>query len=77
MKPNMGTIDRIVRIAAAIVVAVLYFQGVISGTLAIILLVVAGIFIATSLVSFCPLYTLIGLSTRPKEDQPNSPAQPK
>lgn len=77
MKPNMGTIDRIVRIAAAVLVAVLYFQGIISGTLAIILLVVAGIFIATSLVSFCPLYTLIGLSTRPKEEQSNAPTQPK
>lgn len=77
MKPNMGTIDRIVRIAAAVLVAVLYFQGIISGTLAIILLVVAGIFIATSLLSFCPLYTLIGLSTRPKEEQPNAPTQPK
>lgn len=64
MKPNMGTLDKIVRIIAAIVIAILYFTGQISGTLAIVLLVVAGIFILTSFISFCPLYFPFGFSTR-------------
>ena len=63
MKPNMGTTDKIIRIAVAALVAVLYFTSVISGTLGIILLVLAGVFVLTSLISFCPLYTIIGLNT--------------
>lgn len=67
MKPNMGTVDKAVRILAAVAIAVLYYANIISGTLAIILLVVAGIFIVTSLISFCPLYWPLGISTRKKE----------
>ena len=67
MKQNMGNIDRVIRILVAVVIAVLYFTGIISGTAAIVLLVLAGIFILTSLVSFCPLYLPFGLSTRKKE----------
>ena len=67
MKKNMGTTDRILRIAAAVVIAALYLTHVISGTLAIILLVIAGIFILTSFISFCPLYFPFGFSTRKKE----------
>ena len=63
MKKNMGSIDRIIRILIAAVVAVLYFTGTIGGTLAIVLGVLAIIFVATSLVSFCPLYLPFGLST--------------
>ncbi|MCB9230892.1 MAG: DUF2892 domain-containing protein [Bacteroidia bacterium] len=63
MKKNMGTIDRIVRIAVAAVVAVLYFTHVIDGTVAIVLGVLGTVFLLTSLVSFCPLYTLVGMST--------------
>lgn len=63
MKTNMGNIDRIVRVLIAAVVAVLYFTNVISGTLAVILLIFAGIFILTSLISFCPLYILFGINT--------------
>lgn len=65
MKKNMGNADRIIRILLAVVFAVLYFTNTITGTLGIILLVLAGIFILTSLVSFCPLYTLVGLNTCP------------
>lgn len=65
MKKNMGNADRIVRFLIAALVAVLYFTNTITGTLGIVLLVVAGIFVLTSLVSFCPLYTLIGMSTCP------------
>ncbi len=67
MKKNMGTIDIIIRLLIAAFVIVLYFLHVISGTLAIILLVIAGIFILTSLFSFCPLYLPFGISTRNKK----------
>lgn len=63
MKANMGYIERIVRILAAVVIVVLYFTNVISGTAAIILLTIAAIFIVTSLVNFCPIYKLVGIST--------------
>ena len=67
MKPNMGTADRIIRILVAAVIAILYFTGTVSGTLGIVLLVLAGVFVATSLVSFCPLYAPFGMSTCPKK----------
>jgi hypothetical protein len=66
MKPNMGTLDRSIRILAAAIVIGLYFAQQISGIAAIILLVLAGIFIITSFVSFCPLYLPFGFSTRKK-----------
>lgn len=59
----MGSADRIIRILIAAIVGVLYFTGTISGTLGIVLLVLAIIFVLTSLVSFCPLYAPFGLST--------------
>ena len=67
MKKNMGTIDKVIRIVVALIVVVLYFTHVISGTLAIILLALSAIFIVTSFLSFCPLYLPFGLSTRNKE----------
>lgn len=67
MKKNMGNIDRIIRILVAIIIAVLFFTNVISGTLGIVLLVLAGVFVLTSLISFCPLYTLVGINTCPKD----------
>jgi hypothetical protein len=63
MKKNMGTADRIVRVIVAVIIAALYFTNVITGTLGIILLALAGIFVLTSLISFCPLYAPFGLST--------------
>ena len=59
----MGTADRIVRILLAAVITILYFNNTITGTLGIILMVLAGVFVLTSIVSFCPLYTLVGLNT--------------
>lgn len=59
----MGSIDRIVRISLAVVFAVLFFTGIIQGTLAYVLLALGAIFIITSFVSFCPLYTLFGIKT--------------
>lgn len=67
MTKNMGTIDRIVRLILAVAVGVLYFTGLISGTVAIILGVLAIVFLLTSLVGFCPLYAPFKLSTIRKE----------
>lgn len=67
MKKNMGTIDITIRLLIAALVVVLYFAHVISGILAIILLIVAGIFIITSFLNFCPLYLPFGISTRGKK----------
>lgn len=67
MKKNMGTIDKVIRILVAVVVVVLWYVNVLSGTLAIILLALSAIFIVTSFLSFCPLYLPFGLSTRKKE----------
>jgi hypothetical protein len=63
----MGSADRIIRVIIAAVIAVLFFTGTLKGTLGIILLVLAGVFVLTSVVSFCPLYAPFGLSTCPKE----------
>ncbi len=63
MKKNMGSADRIIRVIVAIVIAALYFTNTITGTLGIVLLALGGIFVLTSLVSFCPLYAPFGLST--------------
>jgi hypothetical protein len=63
MRKNMGSADRIIRVIIAVIIAALYFTNVISGTLGIVLLALAGIFVLTSLVSFCPLYAPFGLST--------------
>lgn len=66
MTPNVGTVDRIVRVLIAAMIGVLYWQGVISGTLGTVLAVLAVIFVLTSAISFCPLYSLVGLSTCPR-----------
>lgn len=63
MKTNMGSTDKMVRIVIAIVIAALYFTNTISGTLGLVLLILAGIFVLTSLISFCPLYAPFGIST--------------
>ncbi len=64
MKPNIGTTDKAVRVIAALAIAGLYFSGLLSGTVAIVLLVLAGVFIITSFMSFCPLYFPFGISTK-------------
>lgn len=67
MKQNMGTIDRVIRVLIAAVVAALYFTNVITGTTAIILLALSGVFILTSLIGTCPLYLPFGISTKGKK----------
>jgi hypothetical protein len=64
MKQNMGTVDRIIRLVVAAVFAYLYFGGIVTGALGIVLLVLAGVFMLTSLVAFCPLYVPFKISTR-------------
>jgi hypothetical protein len=66
MKVNMGTADRAIRIVAAVVIIVLYARNVVSGTLGIVLLAVAALFLGTGLTGFCPGYLPFGLSTKPK-----------
>lgn len=63
MKKNMGNTDRIIRVLLAIVFAALYFTGTVTGTLGLVLLVLGVVFVLTSVVSFCPLYTLFGMKT--------------
>lgn len=69
MKKNMGNIDRIIRVVLAIVFGVLYFTNTVTGIFGIILLILGIVFLATSLISFCPLYTLIGLNTCPAKKE--------
>ncbi len=63
MKKNIGLYDRLLRTALAVVVAVLYFAGQLSGTTAVILGVIAVVLLATSIVGFCPAYKVLGIST--------------
>ena len=63
MKKNMGGLDRIIRIIIAVVIGVLYFNNTIDGVLGVVLLVVSGVFLLTSFISSCPLYSIIGLNT--------------
>jgi hypothetical protein len=67
MKKNMGTTDRVLRTILAVVMAILYLTGTVSGTLGIILLVLAIVFVLTSMIGFSPLYLPFGLSTCPTE----------
>jgi hypothetical protein len=66
MKQNMGILDRVIRIVLAAAVAVLYFAHLLSPVAAIILGVVGVIFLVTGIVGFCPLYLLLGLSSKKK-----------
>jgi hypothetical protein len=69
MKKNMGSTDKIIRVVIAAILGVLYYTGTISGTLGIVLLVLAGVFIATSFISFCPLYAIFGIKTCPVKEK--------
>jgi hypothetical protein len=67
MKKNMGNADRLIRVLVAVVFAVLYFTDIVSGTLGVVLLVLAVIFVLTAIFSLCPLYLPLNFSTRKKE----------
>jgi uncharacterized membrane protein len=63
MKKNLGIIDRAIRVLIAVAIAVLYFTHVVTGTLGIVLLIVGAVLIVTSVVSFCPIYFSLKLSS--------------
>ena len=65
MKKNMGILDRAIRIINALVIAGLYFTKTepVTGTVGIVLLVVGAVFLLTSIINFCPLYTVLGIKT--------------
>ena len=67
MKKNMGSVDKVIRILVAVVIAILFFTHVIEGTLGIVLMVLAGVFVLVSLIGFCPLYLPFGLNTGKKK----------
>jgi len=68
MKPNVGTTDKIIRLALAVLALILYFfTSFGTGVMGIILLVVAGLLVVTSLINFCPLYFVLRLKTNNKE----------
>jgi len=69
MKKNMGSADKIVRLIIAAVLVILFYTGKLTGTLGIIGLAAAGIFVLTSLVSFCPLYSIFGINTCPVKNK--------
>lgn len=66
MTKNMGSADKTIRTLLAIIFAILYFTKTVTGTLGIILLVLAVIFLLTSLIGFCPLYVPFRISTKKK-----------
>jgi len=63
MKKNLGNSDKIIRMLIAVVIMVLYFTGKITGTLAMVLLIIGLVFLVTALISFCPLYSIFGINT--------------
>ena len=67
MNKNMSSLDRILRVAAAAVFAYLYFSGAVTGALGIVLVVLGAVFLLTSLIGFCPLYTPFHFSTKKSE----------
>lgn len=69
MKKNVGSTDKIIRIVLAIVFAALFFTGTVTGVLGYALLALGAIFVLTSLVGFCPIYAIVGMSTCPLEQK--------
>jgi len=68
MKKNMGTVDKVLRLLGAVLLVVLYLTGVVSGVLGIICLLIAVMFVVTSILGFCPLYVPFGFSTNKKKE---------
>jgi hypothetical protein len=67
MKANMGSLDKAIRVILAIVFAMLYITKTVEGTVGLVLLVLGGVFLLTSIISFCPLYTIVGANTCKKK----------
>ena len=69
MKKNMSSADRIIRLVISAILVALYFTNIIGGTVGLILLILATVFTITSIISFCPLYSIFGISTCPVKQQ--------
>ncbi|MCD6597183.1 MAG: DUF2892 domain-containing protein [Bacteroidales bacterium] len=69
MKKNLGGTDKIMRLVIAVVIVILFFTEIIYGIFGIVMLVIAGILLLTSLVNFCPLYSLLGINTCPVKEK--------
>jgi hypothetical protein len=67
MKNNIGNVDKLLRLAAALIIASLFLFKIISGIAGYILLAVAAIFLLTTIIGACPLYSIFGLNTHPKK----------
>jgi len=67
MKNNMSSVDRIVRVIIALIFSALYITGTVTGVLAYVLLALGGVFVLTSAISSCPIYSFFGLSTCKKK----------
>jgi Protein of unknown function (DUF2892) len=65
MKKNMGNADKLIRLILAVVFGALYFTGTVTGTIGLVLLALGAIFVLTSLVGVCPIYSIVGLNTCP------------
>ncbi|HEU0292158.1 MAG TPA: DUF2892 domain-containing protein [Anaerolineales bacterium] len=63
MKPNLSTLDRVVRVVVAALFAYLYFTGIVTGVFGVVLLVLGAVFVLTAIVGFCPLYAMFRFST--------------
>lgn len=66
MKMNMGFVDRLIRVVIAVLIAVAYFSNQMSGTFAVVVMIIAAVLLITAFVGFCPLYKPFGISTRKK-----------
>ena len=71
MKKNIETIDRVIRVLIAVLIAFIYFSNVITGTLGLILIAISVVLVITSFISFCPLYFLVGIKSNKKHDLVN------
>ncbi len=69
MKKNMSNTDRIIRLSVAGILALLWFQNIVTGTWGIVMLVVAAVFTITAIAGYCPLYSLVGIKSMPKENE--------
>lgn len=68
MKVNMSSADRVIRVIIAVIFAALYFTGTVPGTLGLVLTIAGVVFLLTSFMGFCPLYTIFGISTAKKQN---------
>jgi hypothetical protein len=69
MKKNLGNADRIIRLCVAGILGLLWFQNIITGTLGVVALAVAAVFVLTSFIGWCPLYALFGIRSMTKKTQ--------